>query len=44
MLYFNEFIIFVVSYLVGSVLFSIWIVRLFGLPDPRKTGSGNPGG
>ena len=43
MLYFNEFIIFVVSYLVGSVLFSIWIVRLFGLPDPRKIGSGNPG-
>jgi glycerol-3-phosphate acyltransferase PlsY len=31
------------AYLVGSVPFAIIASRLFGLEDPRKYGSGNPG-
>lgn len=31
------------SYLVGSISSAILICKLFGLPDPRKEGSQNPG-
>jgi glycerol-3-phosphate acyltransferase PlsY len=31
------------AYLLGSVSSAVLICRVFGLPDPRKTGSGNPG-
>jgi acyl phosphate:glycerol-3-phosphate acyltransferase len=31
------------AYLLGSVSFGIVISKLFGLPDPRTVGSGNPG-
>jgi len=31
------------AYLVGSVSAAILICRLMGLPDPRESGSGNPG-
>ena len=41
--YFNELIIFAAAYLLGSILFAVWIVRLLGFPDPRTVGSGNPG-
>ena len=33
----------VAAYLVGSVSFAVVTSRLFGLPDPRSYGSGNPG-
>ena len=33
----------VASYLLGSVSFAILVARGYGLPDPRKHGSGNPG-
>lgn len=33
----------VAAYLLGSISFGILISRLFGLPDPRTVGSGNPG-
>lgn len=33
----------VFAYLLGSVSSAIVIARLFGLKDPRKVGSGNPG-
>jgi acyl phosphate:glycerol-3-phosphate acyltransferase len=33
----------VVAYLVGSISFGIIVSKLFGLPDPRTVGSGNPG-
>ena len=33
----------VVAYLIGSVSFAVVVSRLFGLPDPRQYGSGNPG-
>ncbi len=36
-------LIFVLSYLIGSLSFSIICARLMGLPDPRSTGSGNAG-
>lgn len=36
-------IMFVVSYLLGSVSSAIVICKLCGLPDPRTEGSGNPG-
>jgi len=32
-----------VAYLIGSLSFAVIISRLFGLPDPRSYGSGNPG-
>ena len=36
--------IFVVgAYLLGSISFGILMSQLFGLPDPRTVGSGNPG-
>jgi len=31
------------AYIAGSVLFALEICRLWGLPDPRSLGSGNPG-
>lgn len=31
------------AYLIGSLSFAVIVSRLFGLPDPRKHGSGNPG-
>jgi len=33
----------VVAYLIGSISFGILISKVFGLPDPRTVGSGNPG-
>jgi glycerol-3-phosphate acyltransferase PlsY len=37
-------IIFVVAaYLIGSLSFAVIVSRVFGLPDPRSYGSGNPG-
>ena len=33
----------VIAYLVGSISSAILLCRLFGLPDPRTNGSGNPG-
>ncbi|MHB1174262.1 MAG: glycerol-3-phosphate 1-O-acyltransferase PlsY [Sulfuriferula sp.] len=33
----------VLAYLIGSLSFAVIVSRLFGLPDPRKHGSGNPG-
>ncbi|HEU4709513.1 MAG TPA: glycerol-3-phosphate acyltransferase, partial [Methylophilaceae bacterium] len=31
------------AYLLGSISFGIIMSQLFGLPDPRTVGSGNPG-
>ena len=31
------------AYLLGSVSFAVIVSRVFGLPDPRSHGSGNPG-
>ncbi len=31
------------AYLLGSLSSAVLVCRLFGLPDPRTTGSGNPG-
>jgi len=36
-------LILVASYLLGSVSFAIVVARVYGLPDPRSHGSGNPG-
>lgn len=36
-------LILVASYLLGSISFAIVVARLYGLPDPRSHGSGNPG-
>lgn len=33
----------IAAYLLGSVAFGIVVSKLFGLPDPRTVGSGNPG-
>jgi glycerol-3-phosphate acyltransferase PlsY len=33
----------VAAYLIGSVSFAVVVSKLFGLPDPRSYGSGNPG-
>ena len=33
----------VAAYLLGSIAFGIVVSKLFGLPDPRTVGSGNPG-
>ncbi len=32
-----------VAYLIGSISSAILLCRLFNLPDPRTTGSENPG-
>lgn len=31
------------AYLLGSIAFGILVSKMFGLPDPRTVGSGNPG-
>ncbi|TSA58305.1 MAG: glycerol-3-phosphate 1-O-acyltransferase [Methylophilaceae bacterium] len=31
------------AYIIGSIAFGILISKMFGLPDPRTIGSGNPG-
>lgn len=36
-------LIFLISYLAGSISSAIIVCRAFGLPDPRTTGSNNPG-
>ncbi|MBM7037437.1 glycerol-3-phosphate 1-O-acyltransferase PlsY [Vibrio ulleungensis] len=36
-------IMIVFSYLLGSISSAVLICRVFALPDPRKSGSGNPG-
>ncbi len=36
-------ILILVAYLIGSLSFAVITSRLFGLPDPRSYGSGNPG-
>ena len=33
----------IAAYLIGSISFGILMCKLFGLPDPRTVGSGNPG-
>jgi len=33
----------VCAYLIGSLSFAVIVSRIFGLPDPRSYGSGNPG-
>ncbi|MFM9966878.1 MAG: glycerol-3-phosphate 1-O-acyltransferase PlsY [Burkholderiales bacterium] len=38
-----EAVFVVCAYLIGSLSFAVIVSRLFGLPDPRKHGSGNPG-
>ncbi len=39
----NETLFLVAAYLLGSISFGIVTCKLFGLPDPRTHGSGNPG-
>lgn len=36
-------LILLAAYLIGSVAFAVLVSRLYGLPDPRSFGSGNPG-
>lgn len=38
-----EYILVIIAYLLGSVPAAIPVARLMGLPDPRTTGSYNPG-
>jgi glycerol-3-phosphate acyltransferase PlsY len=33
----------IAAYLMGSISFAILVARIYGLPDPRSHGSGNPG-
>lgn len=33
----------IAAYLIGSLSFAVLVSRLYGLPDPRSFGSGNPG-
>src|SRR5262245_47220248 len=33
----------IAAYLIGSIPFAVMVGRLFGRPDPRSYGSGNPG-
>ncbi|SKA54467.1 glycerol-3-phosphate 1-O-acyltransferase PlsY [Enterovibrio nigricans] len=33
----------VIAYLLGSISSAVLICRIYGLPDPREQGSGNPG-
>jgi len=39
----NEWAFVAAAYLLGSLSFGIIVSKLFGLPDPRTVGSGNPG-
>lgn len=36
-------ILFILSYLLGSLSSAVWVCRWLKLPDPRTQGSGNPG-
>ena len=36
-------IVCLLAYLLGSVSFAILVAKVYGLPDPRSHGSGNPG-
>lgn len=36
-------LIIIIAYLLGSVSSAVLICRIYGLPDPREQGSGNPG-
>lgn len=36
-------LIIIAAYLLGSISSAVLICRLYGLPDPRDSGSGNPG-
>lgn len=36
-------LIIIMAYLLGSVSSAVLICRIYGLPDPREQGSGNPG-
>lgn len=36
-------LMFAVAYIAGSISSAVLVSRLFSLPDPRQTGSGNPG-
>ncbi|PSU48518.1 glycerol-3-phosphate acyltransferase, partial [Photobacterium aphoticum] len=36
-------LIIISAYLLGSISSAVLISRLYGLPDPRESGSGNPG-
>jgi glycerol-3-phosphate acyltransferase PlsY len=38
-----EFAVVAGGYLIGSLSFAVIVSKLFGLPDPRNYGSGNPG-
>lgn len=38
-----EYLLPVAAYLIGSIPMAIVVARAFGLPDPRTTGSQNPG-
>ncbi len=38
-----EIVVVMGGYLIGSLSFAVIVSKLFGLPDPRKYGSGNPG-
>lgn len=40
---FNTTLFVVLGYLAGSISTAVVVCRLLGLPDPRQTGSGNPG-
>lgn len=33
----------ILAYVIGSISFAVLVSRVFGLPDPRSYGSGNPG-
>ncbi len=37
------FAIVAIAYLIGSLSFAVIVSRIFGMPDPRHYGSGNPG-
>ncbi len=39
----EPFIAFVIAYLIGSISSAVLVCKVFGLPDPRSAGSGNPG-
>ncbi|NNM51024.1 MAG: glycerol-3-phosphate 1-O-acyltransferase PlsY [Pseudomonadales bacterium] len=39
----ENLLLLIVSYLLGSVCTAIPVCKLLGLPDPRSSGSGNPG-
>jgi glycerol-3-phosphate acyltransferase PlsY len=39
----NSIVAVVIAYLIGSLSFAVIVSKMFGLPDPRTYGSGNPG-